>query len=102
MEKTTNKYREDGISVLDRLTNEEFMQDMYELLAEDEEYQAALKRIEKAASSLPIETANEIEIAYCEQLAITQETMYRKGFQDGVKLILELAGSKLGIIAERA
>lgn len=102
MEKTINKYREDGISVLGRLTNEEFMQDMYELLSEDEGYQAAFKRIEKAASSLPIEIVNEIESAYCLQLAITQETMYRKGFQDGVNLILELAGSKLGIIAERA
>lgn len=94
MEKTINKYREDGISVLGRLTNEEFMQDMYELLSEDEGYQAAFKRIEKAASSLPIEIVNEIESAYCLQLAITQETMYRKGFRDGVNLILELAGCK--------
>lgn len=89
-----NKYREDGISVLDRLTNEEFMQRMYEILAENDRYQATFERIEKATSSLPIETANEIELAYCEQLTITQETMYREGFRDGVNLILELTGRK--------
>ena len=59
------------ISVLDRLTNEEFMQDMYELLSEDERYQATFKQIEKATSSLPFEIANEIGTVYCEQLAIT-------------------------------
>lgn len=101
MGKTTIKYHENGISVLDRLTNEEFMQRMYELLAEDERYQATFRKIEKATSLLPVEIANEIEIAYCEQLAITQETMYRKGFQDGVNLIMELAGNKFCITTER-
>lgn len=76
-----------------RLLQEHRLEYLGSALNSNEKYAKSSKKITEAFNTLPdkyFKIVFDIDGAYTEQLAITQEVMYKQGFQDGISLLLEL------------